>query len=93
MIEQNIMRIESFLLLLTIVFYLVIVDLIYANDKSIAITIDDAPMASTELFTGIKRTKKIIDSLDKPAGIFVIGKNISNNNGKERLRLYDEAGL
>ncbi len=86
------MQIKSFLLLLTLVFCLLKVDRIYANDKKIAITIDDAPMVSSQLFSGIERTKKIINSLDEPAGIFVIGENILNNSGKEHLKLYDEAG-
>ena len=65
-----------------------------AADKRIAITIDDAPMPSTRLFTGIDRTKKIISHLKaiNRAGIFVLGINLSSQNGKDRIQLYDNAG-
>lgn len=70
-----------------------IVDITHATDKRIAITIDDAPMGSSHLFTGAERTKKIIQHLDGyRAGIFVIGENLSTKDGRNRLKLYDEAG-
>jgi len=81
---------RGFLLLL--LFLLLGADLTYGNDKRIAITIDDAPMASSMVFTGLERTKRIINDLEVPAAVFVIGENISNKSGRDRLKLYDEAG-
>lgn len=86
------MRIESFLVLLVVVLSLSRAE-IHGADKRIAITIDDAPMGSSQLFTGMERTKKIIDSLQGyRAGIFVIGENLTTKDGRNRLKLYNEAG-
>ena len=64
--------------------------------KQIAITIDDVPMPSTKLFSGINRTKRIITTLKNTSvnrvGLFVLGENIFKDEGERRLRMYDEAG-
>jgi peptidoglycan/xylan/chitin deacetylase (PgdA/CDA1 family) len=63
--------------------------------KKIAITLDDVPMESGRVFKGLDRTKRIIQTLkdsDVKVGLFVIGINLTRNNGERRLEMYDEAG-
>lgn len=82
---------------LILIFLLFLTSKAFADDeKRIAITIDDVPMESGRLFKGIDRTKKIIQTLNeldvKRVGLFVIGINLTRNNGEKRLRMYDAAG-
>jgi len=63
----------------------------------IAISIDDAPMPSTGLFTSISRTKAIITQLkgvNSPSvGIFALGQNVQElPQGLEQLKWYSKAG-
>jgi peptidoglycan/xylan/chitin deacetylase (PgdA/CDA1 family) len=78
--------------LLLIALLMLLIENVYSNDKIIAITIDDAPMASSMVFSGLERTKKIMRDLQVPAAVFVIGENIATKSGRDRLKLYDEAG-
>jgi peptidoglycan/xylan/chitin deacetylase (PgdA/CDA1 family) len=62
----------------------------------IAITIDDAPRGSKELFTGEERTKKLIESLKKakvPDVLFFIKTSNINEKSKKRLESYINAGF
>lgn len=89
-ISKNVMK-----LLLFSLFFLQISFIVSANERRIAITIDDAPMPSTHLFSGIERTKRIIQGLEQEnaiAGIFVLGTHLLDDTGKERITLYDQAG-
>lgn len=85
------MKIKLFVLAMLIISIALEVN---AADKKIAITIDDVPMPSTRLFTGIDKTTKIISHLKgiNRAGIFVLGTNLSTQDGKNRMKLYDDAG-
>lgn len=64
--------------------------------QEIAITIDDAPLRDTLLFSGADRTQLLIDNLIKAnvpdALIFVITKNI-NADSVARLDAYADAGF
>jgi peptidoglycan/xylan/chitin deacetylase (PgdA/CDA1 family) len=62
----------------------------------IALTLDDAPMPGTILFSGIKKTEAIIQKLrevNSPAvGIFALGIHAQGPQNLKRLRMYGEAG-
>lgn len=62
----------------------------------IALSLDDAPTPGTALFSGIDKTKAIIQKLQEvnsPAiGIFALGINAQGAQNRERLRMYGEAG-
>lgn len=66
------------------------------NAGEIAITIDDAPRGSKELFTGEERTKRLIESLKKanvPDVLFFIKTSNIDEKSKKRLESYIEAGF
>ncbi|MEM7055585.1 MAG: polysaccharide deacetylase family protein [Bacteroidota bacterium] len=62
----------------------------------IALSLDDAPTPGTMLFSGIDKTKAIIQKLqavNSPAiGIFALGMYTREAQNRERLRMYGEAG-
>jgi peptidoglycan/xylan/chitin deacetylase (PgdA/CDA1 family) len=62
----------------------------------IAISLDDAPMPGTILFSGMDKTKAIIEQLhavnSPPIGIFALGIHAQGIQNLERLRMYGEAG-
>jgi peptidoglycan/xylan/chitin deacetylase (PgdA/CDA1 family) len=62
----------------------------------IAISLDDAPMPGTILFSGMQKTVAIIQKLrevNSPAvGIFALGIHAQGAQNMERLRMYGEAG-
>lgn len=66
------------------------------EEGEIALSLDDAPMPSTVIFTGLEKTKRIIQALrqaDCPAiGVFAVGQYTKSQNNIERLRMYGEAG-
>eukprot|EP01132_Coremiostelium_polycephalum_P000108 gene108-144_t len=74
----------------------VTVPLIQEYVGEIAISMDDAPMPGDILFSGMKRTKKIIQVLQEvncpSIGIFALGEYVGKPHGKERLELYAAAG-
>jgi peptidoglycan/xylan/chitin deacetylase (PgdA/CDA1 family) len=62
----------------------------------IALSLDDAPMPSTVIFSGMEKTKRIIQALQEancPAiGIFAIGQYTQRENNMWRLHMYAQAG-
>lgn len=62
----------------------------------IAISLDDAPMPGTVLFSGMDKTKAIIQKLQEvnspSVGIFALGMYTQRAQNMERLRMYGEAG-
>jgi len=64
--------------------------------RQIAFTFDDAPLGDGEFFTGLERTKALISGLKKggvdQVAFFVTIKNIINQESKNRLNAYVEAG-
>jgi peptidoglycan/xylan/chitin deacetylase (PgdA/CDA1 family) len=66
------------------------------NIPKIAISLDDAPMPGTPLFTGIEKTKAIIKQLQEvnspPIGIFALGIHAQGKENLARLYLYGNAG-
>ena len=67
-----------------------------AEPEEIALSLDDAPMPGTAIFSGRNKTKKIIEALKEkncpPIGIFAVGEYTQVGNNMERLRMYGEAG-
>jgi peptidoglycan/xylan/chitin deacetylase (PgdA/CDA1 family) len=62
--------------------------------QEIALTFDDAPLGSGAIFTGKKRTSKIIETLrkhKKQVAFFVVTSHI-DSVGFERLKMYADAG-
>lgn len=63
--------------------------------KEITLTFDDAPLGNGQIFTGVERTKKIVETLKKheiQAAFFVNTARLSNSNSKERIQKYSAAG-
>ncbi len=64
--------------------------------KKIAITIDDVPMPSGQLFSGMERSRRIINTLKDfkvdRVGLFIVGGNLLKDQGEKRLNMYDKAG-
>ena len=64
--------------------------------SEIALSLDDAPMPGTVLFSGMNKTKTIIQKLSQvnsPAiGIFALGIHAQGTQNRKRLQLYGEAG-
>ena len=62
----------------------------------IALSFDDAPMPGTIIFSGMEKTKRIVQTLQEvncpPVGIFAIGQYAQNPANRARLRMYGEAG-
>ena len=60
-----------------------------------SITMDDFFWQDTTKLTGAERNQSILDSLQKhsiKAGLFVIGRNIEEDEGKKLLTAWDRAG-
>jgi peptidoglycan/xylan/chitin deacetylase (PgdA/CDA1 family) len=62
----------------------------------IAISLDDAPMPGTILYSGMEKSKKILQALEKsscPAiGVFATAAHAQGKRNIKRLRMYGEAG-
>ncbi len=67
-----------------------------ADMPEIALSLDDAPMPGTILFSGMDKTKAIIQKLaqvNSPSvGIFALGIHAEGSQNRQRLRMYGEAG-
>lgn len=63
--------------------------------KEVALTIDDAPRGDEHIYTGIERTKRIINVLKKEniqAAFFCNSIRLSQDAGNARIQSYAEAG-
>jgi len=66
-----------------------------ASGKEMSFSFDDAPMGNGNLYTGLERTKTLIQKLKEngiQAAFYVNSVNIPNDNGDQRLKLYAQAG-
>jgi peptidoglycan-N-acetylglucosamine deacetylase len=63
--------------------------------QEIALTFDDVPLSDGAIYTGTKRSSKIIETLKKhgikQAAFFVVTSQI-NSEGLQRLKMYSDAG-
>jgi peptidoglycan-N-acetylglucosamine deacetylase len=67
----------------------------FAFANEIAFTFDDAPRGDKPMFTGVERTRRIIETLKKnniQTVFFVNSHNFTNANGRERIQAYADAG-
>ncbi len=64
--------------------------------RRIALTFDDAPQLSGGLYTGVERTQRLIRAMDeggvKEAVFYANSHNLGNDQGRERIKAYAEAG-
>ena len=63
--------------------------------KKVALTIDDAPLKSGLIYTGVERTKKIINVLSSQqiqTAFFCNSDRLDVDQGRERLQAYSHAG-
>ena len=66
-----------------------------AFGKEFSITIDDPNLYSKPLFSSVDRDLKILDQLDRlnaKAALFVCGKRVDSDEGKDLLKRWDERG-
>lgn len=74
---------------------LIIFNFSFSFSQEVAITIDDAPMASSSVYTGNERTKNIIQALKKhnlKTVFFSNSSKFEDKDGKPRLLKYANAG-
>jgi peptidoglycan/xylan/chitin deacetylase (PgdA/CDA1 family) len=67
----------------------------WLGERRIALTFDDAPRGDTRYFSGVERTRQLIDSLarvDAPPVIFFSTTRGLDEGGDARMRSYQEAG-